>query len=276
LYASVIGVLDGSMSRLGVARGQIEKGQTGRAMRRDQDIGEYGPLLPRLEGDDSRALGKLQLHTATAQADADLLRRVAEDDRPAFEALFHLYRPGLLNFVAQQNRSLDEHAAEDVVSEVFLRVWRDRRRLRCVRGLRAYLRGIAQNVVARGYRGETFNVGELPPDVASPTPTPDAAMERDELGDQIAQALASLAQSHRHVIELLQDGLAARQIASTADCTPKAVGRRLAKAKTQLRCILSRCGDSCLIDQQRPEQCPARKENLHCLKWLYISRLRSE
>jgi hypothetical protein len=50
-------------------------------------------------------------------------------------------------------------------------------------------------------------------------------MERNELGDQIAYALASLAQSHRHVMELSQNGLPAKQIASTADCTQKVAQR---------------------------------------------------
>jgi RNA polymerase sigma-70 factor (ECF subfamily) len=245
-------------------------------VRRDKDIGEYRPLLLRVQGGDSRALAKLQLHTVTAQADADLLYRAAEDDRLAFEALYLRYWRDLLNFVRQQNRSLDEHAAEDVLSEVFLRVWQDRCRPHCVRSLRAYLRGIAQNVAARNYRGGKLDGGKLPPDAASPIPTPDVAMERDELGDQIAHALASLAQSHRHAMELVQDGLSAKQIASTADCTEKAVQRRLAKARKQMRNMLSRCGSSCALDQRRPDQCPARKENLHCLKWLYVRGLRCE
>lgn len=106
--------------------------------------------------------------------------------------------------------------------------------------------------------------------------SPHAAMEQDEIAGQVAQAVDSLAESHRLALELKQAGYSTKQIAAIVNCTEKAAQRRLEKARVQLRLALSRCGPSCVMGTPRQDQCPARAKELYCLKWLFIKNLRSQ
>lgn len=95
-------------------------------------------LLLRTQRGDPDAFA--ELHAATGPTDADLLSRVTAGDRQAFETLYIRHWQNLLGFVHQQRRSLDDHAAGDVASEVLSRVWQNRIRLGSVANLSAYWR----------------------------------------------------------------------------------------------------------------------------------------
>ena len=55
------------------------------------------------------------------QSDRELIEQIRERNAPAFEVLFERYRHLLLKHILHIIR--DERAAEDLVQEVFLRVW---------------------------------------------------------------------------------------------------------------------------------------------------------
>ena len=94
--------------------------------------------------------------------------------------------------------------------------------------------------------------------------------------DKIETILASLADSYRHVLELVLEGRSVKEIASVTGGTQKAIWRRLAKARAEARRRLSPCGDTCALDQRCPEKCPYGKENLFCDKLRQWQRLHSE
>ena len=214
-------------------------------------------------------------HASALSTDAELLRRAAEGDRQAFESLYLSHQQDLLTFICKRNRrSMGYHAAEDVVSEVFLRIWRYRHCLTSVRNFRAYLMGIAKNLIADAHRDQVTEVVELPQETASSVCSPDAAMEQQELARQVACALDSLAESHRLALELSQAGLSHKQIATIAGSTEKAARRRTEKARAQLRISLSRCGPSCVMGTSHQRQCPAQAKEYCCLKYMCFKVLR--
>ena len=61
----------------------------------------------------------------------------------SFEALFHAYCQDLIRFACRFTR--DTPAAENIVQEVFLRVWRDRSRLAPAANVKAYLYAAVRN-----------------------------------------------------------------------------------------------------------------------------------
>jgi len=229
------------------------------------DEGHPGQRPAAVPPPSSKGLKVSSLSPDTTQpSDADLLSRLAAGDQQAFAVIYDRYRQEMLNCVRQQNRSLDEHAARDLVSEVFRSILQDRHRLRFVRNLRVYLLAIAGNLSARSRRNPTTL--PLPVGIISPDLPPDAAMEQDEQSYTIKRAMASLPDSHRKVLELVRDGHSVKDIASATNCTPKAVRRRMEKALAQVRTTLSPCCSPCALEQQHPEKCPARKENIFCDK----------
>jgi RNA polymerase sigma-70 factor (ECF subfamily) len=200
---------------------------------------------------------------------------VAAGDRQAFEVLYLYYWPQLLHFIRKQYPLLGEHIAEDVASESLARIWRDRSKLRAVKTLSAYLKTVARNIVARRFRGKRPSEVGLPTDIAASDPSPHEALERDELARQVVQTMETLVKLHRLALEASQSGLSAREIAARLGCTENAARHLVQKARKNLARALSRCGVDCAVDQGHPDECPAKIKNLHCLKSIYSSQLRS-
>ena len=219
---------------------------------------------------------KERRQASASTADADLLRRVAEGDWRAIETVYLRHSQDLLNFIVRRYRWLDEHAAEDVVSDVFLRLFQHRHNLRITRNIRNYLLSVARSMVDDRYEGQLAADRKFSADTQSSNLSPHVAMEQDEMAQQVTQAVDSLAESHRLALELSQTGSSAKQIAALSNCTEKAARRRVEKAKEQLKLALSRCGRSCVMGTPRQEQCPALTKELYCLKRLYAKKLRSQ
>ena len=232
----------------------------------------HGRLQPRAQGDGTQAFA--DLHAAPGPPDADLLRRLAAGDREAFETLYLRHWQGLLNFITRRYPSLDHHAAEDVASETLTGLWPDRHRLVCVLNLRAYLKGIAQRFIAEELADRMADMRELSVNMASSALSPGDAVAQDELARQLTRAVETLAKSHRMALEMSQAGVSAKRIAAISNCTEKAAQRRVEKAREQLTRALSRCGSACVMDTHGEKECPARKENLYCLKFIYRRVLR--
>lgn len=206
----------------------------------------------------------------------DVILWAADGDTVAFEMLYLRYRRSLLYFVSRTYRLLDAHAVEDLVHEVFLEVWKQRHRLRSVRNPSAYLRGMAKNMACHRSRGETLGSDEVTADIPMRSPSPDAALQWGEIGERIAQAMDSLSKARRLAMMLDLGGLTAKQIALQLGCTPKAAERLIEKARQDMVLALSHCGEDCAATAGHPDQCRAKKEDLHCLKSLYSRRLRND
>lgn len=84
------------------------------------------------------------LRIPTLADDQDLLRRSAEDDRTAFEALFQRHRDGLQGFLYRKLRRQED--AEDAVVLTFCNAWRARSSFRGNASGKAWLYQIAMRV----------------------------------------------------------------------------------------------------------------------------------
>nr|WP_121272888.1 RNA polymerase sigma-70 factor [Pedobacter schmidteae] len=73
----------------------------------------------------------------------ELLVKIAEGNEPAFCKLFDHYRKYVFSFGRKLTRS--EEAAEEVVQDVFLKVWLGRERLKEVGNFGAYLNVLVRN-----------------------------------------------------------------------------------------------------------------------------------
>lgn len=67
----------------------------------------------------------------------EVLQQVAAGSEPAFRQLFYHYRPRLIAFVLGLSKSAT--AAEDIVHDVFLNIWKNRAQLPEIRNISAYL-----------------------------------------------------------------------------------------------------------------------------------------
>lgn len=178
--------------------------------------------------------------------DAQLIERVAERDRPAFETLFHRYYRRLFGFVYRLTRRPE--LVEEVVSDVLFTVWRDASRFDGRAKLSSWILGIAYRkalkaieIDGRGRRGaQAVELADQRPDRA---PGPESLMAAREASSALGRALAELSPEQRAVVELTYfDGLSYNEIARILDCPTNTVKTRMFHARKRLRATLPALG----------------------------------
>ncbi len=170
--------------------------------------------------------------------DRELLERLRGDAgaEEAFDTIFRTWYAPLVRAAEAMLR--DRAAAEEVVQEMMLALWRRRETLRVDESLRAYLyqatRNRALNYLRRvrvEARGEPYAVAH-----ATAQPVADAELGERELADAIRDAVAALPPRCRAVFELSRvHGLTYAEIAQTLEISVKTVEVQMGKALRVLR-----------------------------------------
>ncbi len=146
-------------------------------------------------------------------SDAELLARVGERDREAFETLYGRYvRPV---FGLALRRLGDRGHAEDAVQEAFAAIWRSASTYRPERGAAGgWLYTVARNaIVDRLRRNGPAADAELP-ELASSQPGPAQQAEASAVAWRVHRALEELQPREREVIELAYwSGLSQSEVA---------------------------------------------------------------
>ncbi len=160
--------------------------------------------------------------------DLDVLRAVAQGSQQAITELYDRHAQHLLNYLARLTGDVD--AAEDLVQELYVVVWRDARRFRGQSSVRTWLFGIAHNLgITALRRKRALPLDEFAADrLADPGPDPDdlAALASDR--ERLVRALQALPPAHRAVVELVfGHGLAQAEVAQVLDCPLGTVKSRL-------------------------------------------------
>ena len=138
-----------------------------------------------------------------ASSDATLVNRIAAGDKLAMQSLFARHRTPvyrwLLRFVG------NETIAEDLLSEVFLDVWRQADRFEGRSSVSTWLMSIArvQALSARRRRTEPALDEKIETTVADPASDPEAALLETNRGALLRQALTRLSLEHREIIDLV-------------------------------------------------------------------------
>jgi RNA polymerase sigma-70 factor (ECF subfamily) len=187
----------------------------------------------------------------------NLMLKVAQGDGQAYEELYRRYYGRLLRFLAL--RVGRAQPREDLIQEVFLRVWRDRERYRPHAAFETYLFACAKNVV-REYafkaRRESLLKGRI--SLRAPRsclPENDAVLMSEDMVRLAQRLLAVLPNGQGRVFELVCiRGLSARTAARILRCTVHAIHTNLYRARKHLRqsvaCLLANGEESRACDAQ--------------------------
>jgi RNA polymerase sigma-19 factor, ECF subfamily len=166
-------------------------------------------------------------------------------DVNAFRHLFDTYFDRLYRYALRYLRSADE--SQDLVHDVFLQMWRHRRRIRLERDLRSYLYASVRNHALdrlKHRKVEDRFLERRAAAMAGEDPVADSTdAERDlesrELAASIQRAIDSLPRRQREVLELRwQQHLSYDQVAKALDISPKTVAIHLSRALERLRKLL--------------------------------------
>jgi RNA polymerase sigma-70 factor, ECF subfamily len=168
-------------------------------------------------------------------SDADLLVRVGERDREAFEELYHRYVRSLMGLALRRLR--DRGRAEDAVQEIFAAVWRSAASYRPERGPAApWLYAVARNAIIDRLRARNEPTAEAP-ETASSEPGPLERAESSYVSWRVHRALEELPEKEREVVELAYwSGMSQSEVAEYLHIP-------LGTVKTRTRSALSRLAD---------------------------------
>jgi RNA polymerase sigma-70 factor (ECF subfamily) len=138
-----------------------------------------------------------------APADELLIGRIARGDRLAMQVLFARHHVRIYRFVLRLLR--DEMAAEDVISEVFLDVWRQADRFEGRSAVSTWLIAIARFKALSSLRKrrEEGLDEETMEAIEEPSDNPALAIEKLDKGEKLRQCLGALTREHREVIDLV-------------------------------------------------------------------------
>lgn len=181
--------------------------------------------------------------------DAELLEAWATGDRNAANEMFERYFDPLYRFF----RSKTSSNIEDLVQETFLAAVSQRERIRGATSFRAYLFGIARNLLfqqfrRRRVRGEDVDV--MSHSVEDVTPGASTVLGEKQEHRLLADALRRIPIDHQIALELKYwEKLTGPEIAETLGLTEPAVRSRLRRAKEALKAEIERLASSAALVQ---------------------------
>jgi RNA polymerase sigma-70 factor (ECF subfamily) len=198
------------------------------------------------------ATGETSAQLALRDPDIRLMLRVRDDDTAAFEQLVELYQRRLVAIMNHLVGNAEE--AEDLAQEVFLRVYRARKKYRPRSKFSTWLFTIANNLALNALRSRQRKpVVSLPAQDSGPLGArpaeqlvrdrgsgPMQRLQRQELAGLIRQALEGLNERQRMAVVLNKfEDMNYAEIAEVMGLTTKAVKSLLSRARDNLRVALS-------------------------------------
>ena len=136
-------------------------------------------------------------------SDAALVEAIAKGDRHALQILYGRHHVKVYRFALRFVR--DEAAAEDMVSEVFLDVWRQAERFERRSQVATWLLAIARNKALSNLRRRSNE--QLDEEVAEfiedPADNPEITLQRQERSAIVRSCLEQLSAAHREIVDLV-------------------------------------------------------------------------
>ena len=160
----------------------------------------------------------------------DIQYRMADDDQEALKTLYDHYNTRLFELAYAIVRS--KEMAEEVVGDVFIRVWQKRTRIRSIENLAFYLYVMTRNSsrsYLRKYGQKRFlNLDELALPLYQIEATPEDLMISGEALQSINRAINELPPKCRMVFKLVkEDGLKYREVADLLHLSLKTVENQI-------------------------------------------------
>ncbi len=149
-----------------------------------------------------RTLRSIEI-SAQDMADEALLARVAQGDRQAIALLFERHQLKVYRFVLRL--VADKASAEDIVSEVFIELWRHAARFEGRARLSTWMLAIARNKAVSAMRRRIDQPLDeaMAETIADRASTAQETLEAAERNAVLRRCLAQLSPAHREIIDLV-------------------------------------------------------------------------
>jgi RNA polymerase sigma-70 factor, ECF subfamily len=168
-------------------------------------------------------------------SDETLIGRIAGGDQLAMRTLFARHRVALYRWLLRIVR--DETLAEDLLSDVFLDVWRQAASFKGRASVSTWLLAIARYkaLSARRRRIDAELDLRIASTIADPADDPEAALQKKNRSELLRASLASLSPEHGEVIDLVYyHSKSVREVADIVGVAEATVKTRMFYARKKL------------------------------------------
>jgi len=181
-----------------------------------------------------------QLNSEQLPSDVQLVFRIKNGDAVAFKELFFKYCQPLIRFAYRFTREVA--AAEDMVQEVFLKTWQNRRELNPQLHIKSYLYRAVRNQALNLIRHEQIvhKAQQELRDISQTPFTPEDIMNATEIESAAWEAIEELPEKCRLIFSLNRfDNLTYAEIAELLELSVKTIETQMGRALQHLRKKLS-------------------------------------
>jgi RNA polymerase sigma-70 factor (ECF subfamily) len=189
------------------------------------------------------AAGQQGIITARATSDEMLLEHIAGGDRSAMHTLYARHNVRVYRFVLRMLR--DTTAAEDLVSQVFLDVWRTASQFEGRSQVSTWLLSIARFKALTALRQRKYE--DIDQDdvmeIADQADTPEASLDRSRTSAILRACVAKLSPAHREIVNLVYyHEKSVEEVATLIGIPASTVKTRMFYARKQLAELLKSAG----------------------------------
>lgn len=156
-----------------------------------------------------------------------------QHDQHAFAQLYMAYMPNLLQFAHSiiKNNQL----AEEIVSDVFIKIWQKRSSLSAIDNFRLYIyvsiKNTALNYLSRHYRKDTLSLDEMSLNLSASPYNPEQLLITSEAVKRIDLEIQNLPPRCKMIFKLAkEDGLKYNDIANLLNISVKTIDNQMAIA----------------------------------------------
>lgn len=171
------------------------------------------------------------------QDEKELFLLISKGDEKAFHRLFHLYNQKLVPFIYKLTRS--DAATEEVVQEVFIKIWKHRQKLAEIEVPKAWITRVVSNQCYNFLRKQASEgrlIQYLKDRSENSSLSPEERLVAKETEAKIKASINQLPPRIREVYLLNKEsGLTVEEIAEKLNISPNTVKNQLVTASKKLR-----------------------------------------
>ncbi|MCT4645144.1 MAG: RNA polymerase sigma-70 factor [Carboxylicivirga sp.] len=182
------------------------------------------------------------------QSDNLLIQEILEDSQYAFNQLFEKYYDYAFDVTTLYCTYQD---AEEVISDVFARIWNNRQQLQDVSNFKSYLFISLKNQCLNYLRKkkiDTVSIDDTFNHLKQKEMNPQSLLEMDELNDKVEQVITELPPKCKEAFKLVrEEGLKYKEAAKKLSITENTLDVHLKKATRRIMEVIKNYGLKILV-----------------------------
>ncbi len=173
----------------------------------------------------------------------ELQRRLSMyDDESAYKDLFIAFFKPLQQFAFSFIKT--KELAEEIVSDVFIKIWQKRSELELIANLKVYLyvsiKNTALTYLLKQHRQVAISIDELDVELESFTPNPEEILLSGELIKKVEEVIRTLPPRCKIIFKLIkEDGLRYKEVAEILNISVKTIDNQLAIALRKINKVVN-------------------------------------